>query len=99
MATKFCREILEAILLANGVSVFLFGLRVIATGSTQYWFLFWNLILGWVPALVAGMLSLVWVHRAMIARGGNQIASMLIGVSLLATSFGIYLGRSLRWNT
>src|SRR5690606_37779389 len=54
--SKQARGILEALLVSNGVSVVLFVLRLIATGSTQYWFLFWNLFLGWLPVLFAWLL-------------------------------------------
>jgi len=152
-------------MLSNGVSVVLFGLRLIATDSTQYWFLFWNLFLAWVPVLlawilirrlereswlrtwpliltvlwlgflpnsfylisdlihlessgdigvlfdavlfmsfiwngaIAGILSMVLVHKALIARRNSAVAAQLMGITVFLTSFAIYLGRSLRWNT
>lgn len=159
------RRLIYALLLSNVVSLGLFGLRVFATDNTQYWFLFWNLLLAWVPVLIAwqlmrtlqtrswkepfpmlltllwlgflpnsfylmsdlihlqntgdigllfdtvlflsciwngliaGMLSLVWVHRAILGRRSPRRAYVLITVVLMLTSFAIYLGRSLRWNT
>lgn len=47
------RSIIRAILLSNLVSVVLFGLRFVGTEKTQYWFMFWNLLLAWVPVLIA----------------------------------------------
>lgn len=155
----------KALLVSNVVSIVLFALRVIATHSTAYWFLFWNLLLAWVPVLlvwlllrtlklhswreplpivltllwlgflpnsfyimsdlihlqntgdigvlfdvvlfmsciwnglVAGMLSIIWVHSAIIKRKSKLAAACLIAMVLLVTSFAIYLGRTLRWNT
>lgn len=165
VVSKQRQGVIEALLISNGVSVVLFALRLIATGSTQYWFLFWNLFLAWVPVLlawfllqklrtqswrqftpviltllwvgflpnsfylmsdlihlqstgdigvlfdavlflsfiwngaVAGMLSLVWVHRAIDRRRKGFLAAWCIAGVLASTSFAIYLGRSLRWNT
>jgi len=49
-------RIVKALLLSNLVSVVLFGLRVIVTQSDRYWFLFWNLMLAWLPALFTFLL-------------------------------------------
>lgn len=147
------------------MSVVLFGLRLIATDSTQYWFLFWNLFLAWLPVLivwllirrlateswlnplplvftflwlgflpnsfylisdlihlestgdigvlfdavlfmsfiwngaVAGIYSMVLVHRQVLRRRPRIVAAQLMVVVIMLTSFAIYLGRSLRWNT
>lgn len=163
--SKTTQGIVEALLLSNGVSLVLFILRTIATDTTQYWFMFWNLFLAWIPVLaawilvkklgtqrwsdpmpvlltflwlgflpnsfymmsdlihlqstgdigvlfdtvfflsfiwngaVAGTLSIVWVHRAILRRSIAAWAPHLIGTVILLTSFAIYLGRSLRWNT
>jgi uncharacterized membrane protein len=157
--------VINALLLSNLVSIFLFGLRVIATHNSAYWFLFWNLLLAWAPVLwvwllvnqlrhkswkqplpifltvlwlgflpnsfylmsdlihlhstgdigllfdvvlflsciwnglVAGVLSLIWVHQAIIKTKGTNLAAWLMAAALLVTSFAIYLGRILRWNT
>lgn len=158
-------RLVRALIISNIVSLVLFGLRVIGTENLQYWFLFWNLLLAWLPVLfawllirslkdrtwkeplpmlltvlwvsflpnsfylmsdlihlkdtgeigllfdtvlflsciwngaVAGMLSLVWVHRAVLRRRPAAFAARLITFVLAITSFAIYLGRSLRWNT
>lgn len=159
------RGVVQALLLSNLVSIVLFGLRILVTKNTEYWFLFWNLLLAWVPVLMvwlllrtlkrhswreplpvlltllwlgflpnsfylmsdlihlrstgdigllfdvvlflsciwngaaAGMLSIVWVHRAILQRKSVLAATSLISVILLIASFAIYLGRTLRWNT
>lgn len=162
---KHLRAVILALLLSNGVSVVLFGLRLLATGSVQYWFLFWNLLLAWMPVLciwllakqlrrqswqqpvpvlltllwlgflpnsfylmsdlihlqstgdigilfdavlflsfiwngaLAGMLSLVWVHRQILRRTTTYQAAWMMTTVIALASFAIYLGRSLRWNT
>lgn len=158
-------RIARALLLSNLVSIVLFGLRVVVTHNSTYWFLFWNLLLAWVPlifawllgrqlrrkrwlkpwpllytvlwlgflpnsfylmsdlihlqntgdigilfdvvlflsciwnGMVAGMLSLVWMHRTVVKRKNRELAAVLMGIVLLLTSFAIYLGRVQRWNT
>lgn len=158
-------DLVLVLLISNLVSIVLFGLRVIATDNTQYWFLFWNLLLAWLPVLfawllvrslsqkswkqplpilltflwlgflpnsfylmsdlihlqstgdigilfdsvlflsciwngvLAGMLSLVWVHRAILKRKSSLVSATLITSILGVVSFAIYLGRALRWNT
>jgi uncharacterized membrane protein len=157
--------LIYAILLANASSLWLLVLRVLDARSMRYWFLIWNLLLAWLPLLLAwaliarlhkkrwmdpvslllsvlwlgflpnsfylvtdlihleptgevsllydavlmcsfifnaylaGMISLYLVHRQLFKRLGAQWAhTMVVGI-LLACSFAIYLGRTLRWNT
>lgn len=49
--------------------------------------------------LLAGFLSLRLVHEVLLARQKPRTAHYLIAGVLLANSFAIYLGRSLRWNS
>lgn len=49
--------------------------------------------------LVAGMLSIYWVHQEILKRRSKEYAAGIIAVVLALSSFAIYLGRSLRWNT
>lgn len=49
--------------------------------------------------LIAGMLSLYWVHVELMKRRTKQFAHLLIAGVIFCASFAIYLGRSLRWNT
>lgn len=158
-------NLITAILLSNGVSLLLFVFRIVGAGNIDYWFMFWNLILAWVPVglswylvkylsqkswrepaavvltlvwlaflpnsfymvsdlvhlqqtgdigilfdvvllmsfiwngLLAGFISLIMVHRALIRRVSTLRAHSLIAAVLLIISFAIYLGRSLRWNS
>ncbi len=154
-----------ALIVSNAVSVVLFAMRVEAAQNTRYWFLFWNLLLGWLPVLwawllrgqlkssswlkpwpvlfsllwlgflpnsfylmsdlihleptgevgllfdtvlflsciwnglVAGFMSIYWLHTELIRRRGRVLAAEVIAGVLLMVSFAIYLGRVLRWNT
>lgn len=163
--TSLQRGVIEAIILSNTVSVVLFALRIIATGGTQYWFMFWNLFLGWLPVLfawllvrslqrpvwpkqlivllavawlgflpnsfymmsdlihlqstgdvgvlfdavfflsfiwngaLAGILSMIMVHRQLLRMRHARYAPYIMAIVIVLTSFAIYLGRSLRWNT
>jgi uncharacterized membrane protein len=165
MRKKQVHAVVQALIVSNLVSVALFGLRIIATQSLDYWFLFWNLFLAWVPVLlawllikslknrvwaeplpvaltllwlgflpnsfyimtdlihlqstgdigvlydavfmlsfiwngaVAGFLSMYWVHREILRRRSSQFAVSVMALVIGLTSFAIYLGRSLRWNT
>lgn len=163
--SRHISPVVQALLVSNGVSLLLFGLRIMGTQTFDYWFLFWNLFLAWVPVLfawlliralrtrvwvqplpvlltllwlgflpnsfyimsdlihlqstgdigvlydavfmlsfiwngaVAGFLSMYWVHCEVVKRRTPQIGALVMAVVIGLTSFAIYLGRSLRWNT
>lgn len=46
-----------------------------------------------------GFTSLFLIHKEFIRRLGERTSHILIGVILFLSSFAIYLGRQLRWNT
>ncbi len=48
--------VVQALLVSNAVSVILFGLRIVGAQNFDYWFLFWNLFLAWLPVLFAWLL-------------------------------------------
>lgn len=48
---------------------------------------------------VAGILSLLVIHRELYKRFWATQANTIVGFILVAVSFAIYLGRYLRWNT
>lgn len=48
--------LIEALIISNFVSLLLFFVRVWGAESFRFWFLFWNLLLGAVPLLFAGLL-------------------------------------------
>lgn len=65
------KGLIGALLLANGVSILLFLLRYVDSGSTRYWFLIWNLILAWLPLgfallLINRLKSKLWVSPVCI---------------------------------
>lgn len=49
--------------------------------------------------IILGYLSLFLVHQEFIKRLSRRVAAGLVGGILLITSFAIYIGRDLRWNT
>lgn len=68
---SYQRGLIYALLVSNGVSIFLFLLRAWAANSDRYWFLFWNLILAWVPFFLTLLLLkklkiFSWKHPLMI---------------------------------
>lgn len=46
-----------------------------------------------------GFTSLFLIHKEFIKRFGVRRSHLLVGIILLLSSFAIYLGRQLRWNT
>jgi uncharacterized membrane protein len=159
------KPLFYALAFSNGVSLILFLMRSAESMTDRYWFLLWNIFLGWVPLLFAwvlvrrlketrwsswqnvgltllwlgflpnsfylvsdlihlqqtgevsmlydavmfmsfifngfvfGFMSLYIVHTALIRRSSTRVATQVVGLVLLACSFAIYMGRSLRWNT
>jgi uncharacterized membrane protein len=49
----------KALLVATCVSVIMLSVRIINTGSLNYIFLAWNIILAWVPYMASGLIPLV----------------------------------------
>lgn len=49
--------------------------------------------------LILGYLSVCLVHQEFLKRLSRRTSAVLIGGILLMTSFAIYIGRDLRWNT
>jgi len=69
-------RVFTALILANLVSVLLFVARAIDSQSLRYWFLLWNLVLGWLPLLFAWWL----VQRLKTSRwlsAGNIVLTFL----------------------
>lgn len=58
--------------------------------------MFTSLILN---ALILGYLSLYLVHQEFVKRLTRQASALLVGGVLLLSSFAIFIGRDLRWNT
>ncbi len=73
---KRVHSLVTAILVSNGVSLLLFVLRVIGAGNIGYWFMFWNLLLAWVPL----GLSYLLVHQL---RKRSWREPKLVGLTLL----------------
>jgi len=49
--------------------------------------------------LLLGLLSLLTVEKSLAKRFGNRISGLIILCSFFLCSFGIYIGRYLRWNS
>jgi uncharacterized membrane protein len=49
--------------------------------------------------VVLGFCSLCLIHRELVRRIGIRWSAALIGLILLGSSFAIYIGRDLRWNS
>lgn len=49
--------------------------------------------------LILGLLSLWKVHRFIERRSGSFMGWMIVSATIVVSSFGIYLGRFLRWNS
>lgn len=49
--------------------------------------------------VVLGLCSLCLVHRELVRRISARWSAVLIGLILLGSSFAIYIGRDLRWNS
>lgn len=159
------RKLMTAIIASNLLSVVLFAFRVVGAENFRYWFLFWNLLLAWLPLAFAwllskdlkfnrwkslsnvlltflwlvflpnsfyivsdlihlhltgevsilydavlfisvifngyvfGLMSVFIVHRELMSRLRPQTAHKIIALVFVLSSFAIYLGRYLRWNT
>ncbi len=159
------KRFLGAFGLISGLTLAMFGFRILATGTFRYWFIPENLALAWL-ALAFGwllvkelgshrwlswqnvILSIIWlvflpnawyvltdflhvyptgeisqifdiammsslvfcgfglgfaslymVHMELLKRYAHKTAHLIAGGVLLISSFGIYLGRDLRWST
>lgn len=65
-----------ALMLSNLVSVGLYFARVIDAGNFRYWFLLWNLVLGWLPLLFAWKLKL-GLKTSLWSRPKNLLLTLL----------------------
>lgn len=52
-----------------------------------------------LAGLLMGLYSISQVEKAVALRYSNRISSIVVAVVLVLTSFGIYIGRFLRWNS
>jgi uncharacterized membrane protein len=50
-------------------------------------------------SFIAGLASLYMIHRLLLKRKSESWSHALIALAILASSFAIYLGRYLRWNS
>lgn len=83
--SKQAQNLITVILFSNAVSLLLFLLRVLGAGNVDYWFMFWNLLLAWVP--VAASYYLVQYLRKHSWREPWAVALTLGWLFFLPNSF------------
>ena len=64
-----------------------------------YWYDILLLFSASLNGLLLGILSLLAVEKYLVKRYGNRISGLIILSSFFLCSFGIYMGRYLRWNS
>ena len=64
-----------------------------------YWYDILLLFSAALNGLLLGLLSLLTVEKFLLNRYGNRISGFIILCSFFLCSFGIYMGRYLRWNS
>jgi len=64
-----------------------------------YWYDILLLFSAAVNGLLLGLASLLVVEKFLIQRYGNRISALLMFCSFFLSSFGVYIGRYLRWNS
>lgn len=69
-------KVAQALLISNAACLFLFLLRSIESDSSRYWFLIWNLFLGWLPLGFAWWLSRC-LQKGSWSRPGSVILTFL----------------------
>src|SRR5207248_2587696 len=83
---------LGALVAASCWCVLLLIVRKHEYGASGYPYLVWNLVLAWLPLVLAVQL--------VVTRAAGALVGWLVAIgSLFAASFGIYLGRVLRFNS
>lgn len=64
-----------------------------------YWYDILLLFSTALNGLLLGLASLLAVEKFLIERYGNRISALLMFCSFFLCSFGVYIGRYLRWNS
>jgi uncharacterized membrane protein len=68
------------------------------TGISVWFDLVLTLLFAW-PGLLLGLISIARVHVYLEANFTQKMSNAIVAFIILACSFGIFLGRTLRWNT
>lgn len=79
------RSVLWALAISNGVALILFFLRSVESQTDRYWFMVWNLFLGWLPLLFAWILAKnlsTWSIRSL-----KSLGLILLWLGFLPNSF------------
>lgn len=64
-----------------------------------YWYDILLLFSAALNGLLLGLASLLTVEKFLVGRYGNRISAVLMFCSFFLCSFGVYIGRYLRWNS
>ena len=72
------RAVFWALILSNSLSVALFLARALDAGNLRYWFLLWNLVLGWMPLAFAW-----WLEYRLRTSGWLQPANLALTLAWL----------------
>ena len=79
--------LIRALIVSHTVSLLLFIIRVAGAYNFRYWFLFWNLLLAWIPLLLA-----VWLKRSLQRRrwmSWQNVSLTFLWLGFLPNSFYI----------
>jgi uncharacterized membrane protein len=76
---KQFRPLFLALLAANAVSLMLFISRVIDAQNFRYWFLLWNLVLAWVPLLLALLIQHFLQRHHWLSWSGLLLTGLWLG--------------------
>ena len=79
------QRVFYALLVSNGLSLFLYFFRVVGARDFRYWFLFWNLLLAWAPLAFAWGLVTRLPHSRWLT--GINIALTFLWLGFLPNSF------------
>lgn len=79
------RRIIVLLILSNGLSVALFGLRLIGAENNRYWFMLWNLLLAWIAPIIAWLLVQRLQHTSW--RHWSTMALSVAWLGFLPNSF------------
>lgn len=74
-------------------------LHLKARPPIPYWYDILLLFSAALNGLLLGILSLLSIEKFLASRYGNRISGLIILCSFFLCSFGIYMGRYLRWNS
>ncbi|GAC1387919.1 MAG: hypothetical protein NVS1B7_2080 [Candidatus Saccharimonadales bacterium] len=79
------KPLIASLLVSNSLSVALFVIRIVGSGTNRYGFMFWNLFLAWLPLIFSTLL--VRCLRSKSWRHWHNIVLSLLWLGFLPNSF------------